>query len=81
MTIHEETKPVSIPVFKMRDGEISVITDWNPPHHVGEIVQRYQNSLITLGKHSVESWSDITVFDCLEEYRVRILPPGTLLKI
>lgn len=69
---------------EMEDGDIGVIRQWKPESHIGEIVQRYDNFLINLGRIKDESWgkkfsSQVGLLD--SEYRVEILPPGTLLEI
>ena len=65
----------------MRDGDVAVITFWSasPEQYIGKIVQRYGNTLITLGNDSGCSWTGIfsgtDVFQC----RVRILEKGETL--
>jgi len=76
-----KNEPVSdIPVCEMQDGWVAVITSWESHTniYVGRIVQRYKNILVTLGKESGESWTDILNDpDAHPDCRVRILPKGT----
>ena len=68
-----------ISLFDLKDGEIAIITKWHGEiQHLNEIVQRYKNSLIAIGKGSGNSWSNIfnsTLPDGL--YKVKVLPVGT----
>lgn len=71
-----------ISIDEMNDGEIGVITKWGDyPKYIGSVIQRYNDILIVIGEHSDKSFS--TCYDDGDNtnYRVRILPTGTLLKI
>lgn len=72
-------------VFDMKDGDIAIITKWNTENHEGKIVQRFQNNLVTLNKHSGESWSsffNLIVKDReILEMRIRILRKGTVIEL
>jgi len=64
------------------DGEIAVITYWHPggfKYHVGEVVQRHEEKLVTLGKTCGHSWSDARRIPT--ECRVRVLKPGELIEV
>jgi hypothetical protein len=55
MKIIEEPKQNGIPISEMKDGNIAVITDWDSDsrdYHVGTIVQRYGDDLITVSMTS-----------------------------
>lgn len=70
---------LGIPVSEMNDGEIGVITMWGvTKHHIGLIVQRYNNSLIALQKPYGNSFTGIAVGS---DYRVHILQKGEVLII
>ena len=74
-----------IPVSAMKDGDIAVIIKWGHTsgmEHIGEVVQRYGNSLISLGQGSSHCWPDsVHRWADSDNLRVRILPPGTELVI
>ena len=73
---------VDISVYEMKDGQIAVITNWEYiPEYVGRIVQRYGNSLISIGMDCGKTWPG-----CFNEkpdnaYRVRLLKPGETITI
>lgn len=80
--IAQEPKDNTISVLDMKDGDIAIIVDWSSRDHLGKIVQRYKDNLITVGKHSGEGWSSFFLTtDESPKRRVRILPKGTLLEI
>jgi hypothetical protein len=70
----------SVPVDKMVDGDVAIITAWTKPNpeYVGRIVQRFSDTLLTLGGVKDNSWdvifnaSQLYLLDC----RVRILQKG-----
>lgn len=76
----------SIPVHLMQDGDIAVITTWWHKQYLGRIVQRYGNFLMAVGLPQGFGFG-ILFPDALSDAessqtcRVRILPPGTLLRI
>lgn len=74
-------KTTDIPVYNLKDGQLAVITSWAIcPSKRGEVVQRYRNTLITVGKDSGRAYP--TVLENLDEdYRVRVLEPGELIEV
>lgn len=68
----------SIPVKQMADGQIGVIVSCPHNEYLGRVVQRYSGSLVCIGRECGHSWSSVSGND---DFRVRILPPGTLLEI
>jgi hypothetical protein len=75
-----------IPVGKMKDGDIAIVTQWQHGFdYAGEIVQRYKDYLIRVGKPASEGWDDIFKrnynFLYNKSCMVRILPSGTVLEI
>ena len=69
-------KPRIVTPSEMKDGEIGEIVEWTFDGAIGRIVQKYKESLISLGMHSGKSFSlagNIKLKGC----EVRILPPGT----
>lgn len=82
MSIRLVEKPVdrSIPVIEMKDGDIGVITKWTYTSAVGTVVQRYMDILISIGKHSRNSWSSIFP-NGNDSCRVRLLEKGEILII
>jgi hypothetical protein len=84
MKIIEEPKQNGIPISEMNDGDIAVITDWDGrSYHIGTIVQRYGDDLITVSMPLGNGWG--CFFKHLKSggfpARVRILPRGTKLEI
>lgn len=79
--------PVDITLSEMKDGEIAIITQWgiDDRNHAGDLVQRYGNCLVRLGRPHGNGWSDIFRSDGMlmqsKDYRVRVLPKGTKLEI
>lgn len=73
-----------IRVSDMKDGQIGIITKWGGQESpIGRVVQRFYDSIITLGRDGNQSWQDICEEkgDDFEDCRVRILPKGTKLEI
>jgi hypothetical protein len=75
-----------IPVGEMKDGDIAVITQWRDrSNYEGQIIQRYKDYLLCVGKPSHQGWGDIFKKDhdfltdktCM----VRILPAGAVLEV
>lgn len=77
VVLHEEKKDDSIPVGDMNFGEIGLTVKWfGSVEYLGMIVTRNEKGLHQVGGKSF--WS------CPPngpEFRVRILPPGTLLRV
>jgi hypothetical protein len=72
-------KTPDIPLSKLKDGQIAVITSWVHKQYLGLVIQRYHNDLFMIGK--ADGWNN---FDRLITYdlnRVRILPKGTKFEI
>jgi len=69
-------KSSGIYVNDMEDGDIAVVVDWTIPSIVGRIVQRYKDSLITIGMNSGEGWTNCFLQEKNEHCRVRLLEPG-----
>lgn len=82
--IPAECQKPDIPVHRMRDGDIGVITAWSYHHYIGIVVHRFKNNLISIRQSHGASWSD-TVFNLVGEQRnqcrVRLLSPGTILVV
>jgi hypothetical protein len=76
-----------IPVGEMKDGDIAVITQWKDEnyYYTGQVVQRYMDYLIRVGKPSNQGWGGIFKKDhdflTNKSCMVRILPSGTVLEI
>jgi hypothetical protein len=75
------SKSTDIPVTKMKDGDLAVITKWwQGNYYVGTIVHRYDELLIAVGKKSGESWRLLFNGDCkCDDCRVRLLTKGETL--
>mgnify|MGYP000495307942 CR=1 FL=1 len=52
-------EPAGIPVYDMKNGDIGRIVDYLIKDNMGRIVQRYNYSLISLGKPSGKSFTNI----------------------
>ncbi len=67
-----------VPLRLMKDGEVAEVIYWfNDEVEAGEVIQRYKNSLIVIGKHS--NYCYPTLFNGCEELdlaKVRILNRG-----
>jgi hypothetical protein len=84
LKIYEDSYEDDILLNEMRDGQIGIITNWdqNPKYYIKRIVQRYKDDLITLGENSSNSFEGIFNNTSLNNnYRVKILPPGTKFKL
>ena len=70
-----------INVFDLQPGQFAVITKWSVSMYVGDIVYRYKNCLISLGRH--DSWGDIFKRndESLKDCMVRVLPHGSKIEI
>jgi len=69
-------------VTSMLDGDIAVITNWSVSNYVGRIVQRYGDSLITLGEDSGWGWGEyFKNVKSDSQCRVRILEKGETLEV
>jgi len=70
-------------VLDMNDGDVAVITNWSYDGHIGEVVQRYKDVLISIGQRSGLCWPNI--FEGSESTRksckVRILKEGTQIEL
>jgi len=85
MKITSEITGNIVQVTEMSDGDIAIIEKWsNQKHYVGRVVQRYDNSLISLGLPQGKSWFELfrTKFEKDDDqFMVRILPAGTVMEI
>ena len=77
----------SIPLRDMKDGDIAKIVQWGrgiwDRRCCGEVVQRYKDFLVCVGKPSGQGWGKVFPPDAFgeDDYRVEILPKGTVLEI
>lgn len=69
----------------MEDGQIAIVRSWRgrEPSMVGEVVQRYGDTLILVGKRHGLSYTTCFGYEWSKEdqYKVEILEPGTTLVI
>lgn len=70
----------SIPISKMKDGDVAIIVDWAIPGMCGKVVQKYKGSLVALGESSGNGWSN-PFPDLSEKNRVRVLEIGETLTV
>lgn len=71
-----------ISVYEMKDGQIAVITYWSgSPEYISRIVQRYGNSLITIGMKCGYVWTNLFDHEPDNAHRVRLLKPGETITI
>lgn len=73
-------KTNDIPVRELKDGQIGVITGCpsSGRDFAGDIIQRHEQYLISIGRSSEYSWNHIPTSD---DFRVRILGEGETLVI
>lgn len=68
-----------IKVSDLECGQVAVIIEWGAHNDiVGRIIQRYGDSLVSLGRKIGNSWTTIPAG---EAFRVRVLENGTELLI
>lgn len=67
--------------YHMKCGEIGIIENWPHKNHIGIVVQKYNNSLITLGKSSGEGWSSTTALSNVNTCGIRLLKVGDTITI
>ena len=72
-----------IHLTEMKDGQLAMITSWTYNQAIGNIVHRYGNILVRIGKPSGSAWTSIDQItrDKNPLCRVRILPVGTTLRL
>ena len=71
-----------IPVDRMKDGQIGVITLWEGhPDVLGRVVQRNGSNLISIGKSSGCGWANVLQAADNSGRRVRLLEPGERIEI
>lgn len=88
LELYDEKDNDLIPMHELKGGQIAVIEDTSSLDYIGEIVTRE-------GEKSIEEKSDFVIVGGLDQHNeyassgfsfkcellVRVLPPGTLLKI
>ena len=67
-------------VCNMEDGQVGIITKWSIGSYEGDIVQRYGNDLICIGKPIGNSWSNLFGEEHLG-CMVEILEKGTQIEL
>ena len=73
---------INVHINKMQDGDIAVITHWGDcDEYIGRVVQRYKDTLISVGRESQERFSEIFTSSTNKECFVRILQPGDTITI
>lgn len=73
--LSETSIPVGIQAGELRDGEIAVILSSPHRHHIGKIVMRYKEDLISIGEDCGKAWSQFFPTSS-SEIRVRVLERG-----
>lgn len=74
-------KSSDIRLLDMKCGQIAVVTQWDTDVSVvGEVVQRYKDSMIILGTSAGECYPSIFIAEHVT-HRVRILDKGTQIEI
>lgn len=70
----EATKVV--PLTSMKDGDVAEIVEWHQPRCIGDVIQRYEDTIIFIGKPSGDSYTSLFESGVyLKKCKVRILPP------
>lgn len=76
------TNDIPVNVSEMKSGDIAKIVQWGDLyHHVGEIVQRYKNTLFILSEDN--GWSDFKNItkEKDDDCKVVILPKNTVFQL
>lgn len=83
MKVLFEPEVLSIHVSNLQDGELAMITDWTLPQFKGEVVQRFDNKLVRLGRGTDAGWSELPLItpERFPNCKVRVLKTGTKLVI
>lgn len=64
-------------LYEMKDGDIAIIMKWHDEHlSKGDLIQRYNNSIIVIGKPYNNSYPDMFDRKYLNAIEVLILRPG-----
>lgn len=68
--------------FELKDGEMAIITEWIfNQSYLGEIVQRFGEDLIVIGKPSKHSYLNFFNNKKITNQQVRVLTVGTQIEI
>lgn len=77
VTLKNELEPKQTVANELKDGQLAIIIDTKFEDYYGRIVQRYGNSMVSIGLKKGNSWSDITY----NTLKVRVLDEGELLVV
>jgi len=78
MKIKITSAHIDIPVRELNDGELAVITAWPYGLYAGNVIQRYGDKLVTIGKPEGKGFTQISTRD---DCRVRRLVPGDIITL
>jgi hypothetical protein len=80
LKLHEAKSDGTIPVREMEPGQVGIITEFGvSKQYVGNVVQKQKGSTYLRNLTSGDGWTNVMSNN--DSYRVRILPPGTLLEV
>ena len=75
--LKNELEPKQLIASELKDGQLAIIIDTGFEHYYGRIVQRYGNSMVSIGLREGKSWSDITC----NTLKVRVLDEGEIIVV
>ena len=79
MSIELKKRGNIIPPKEMRDGQIAEIVKWSHDGYNGQIIQRYEDTLIVIGENRGKSFTTALSVTNDVGLRVRILEDGEVL--
>jgi hypothetical protein len=87
--LKNEKKKNSIPVLKMKDGQVACITKWNCGNYVGRFVIRHNKALNALDPQATvrgQCWPEVfadhnATFFSDGRFEVELVEPGTVFEI
>lgn len=79
MHIYKKKSPKEVLATTLREGQVAIITAWSKDgeDYINNIVIRYDNTLITIGRHI--QWSNLKGLS--KDCKIKILKPRTKLVV
>lgn len=71
-----------INIASLQDGQVAEIVEWSGDRSkIGTIIQRFDTTIIVIGKSSGYSYPNLLSTDNPEDYLVRVLDEGNLIQL